>query len=59
MFDCCDSCAASVYCAKRGRRIDPYSDACDECIMELVEDERNEYRIAWMKYIYDFENIYA
>lgn len=59
MFDYCDVCGASELCAKRGRKVDPYGDTCDEYIMQMVESDRDEYRSAWMKYISDFETIYA
>lgn len=46
----CDYCMAAGECS-----VDPESDLCDWCLEDTIEAGRDEYRMAWMEYVGEFE----
>lgn len=56
MDNICAVCAAGEYCQRYGVCDESNYERCDKVLAMLIEDERSEYRKAWIEYIKKFED---
>lgn len=56
MNSICAVCAAGEFCQCYGACDEGNYEQCDEVLAVFIEDERSEYRKAWVEYIKKFED---